>query len=140
MPKPLEKDGIVVKKLVNIAACISYTLRYFPSFGTKWNFTIKERVNFNLVQFGMENTQPCDIIWQKSIPEFFHADDVQHLLVALDELLVLRVLQLVLLDVRPHLLHDLGPGRRVRADDLGQLLGEIHRLREAAATPLKLAS
>src|SRR4029078_8229875 len=44
--------------------------------------------------------------------------------------LVLLVLQLVLLDVGPELLRDLGARNRLRADDLGERRARVHRLHE----------
>ena len=51
-----------------------------------------------------------------------------HLLVGGEVLLVLRVLQVVLLDVGPELLDALGPGGLLLANNVGQLGAELHGL------------
>ena len=53
-------------------------------------------------------------------------EDLGHLLVRSEELLVLGVLQVVLLQVGPQLLDALGPGGFLLADDLGEVSGELH--------------
>jgi len=56
------------------------------------------------------------------------AEDLGHLLVGGEVLLVLGVLQVVLLDVGPQLLDALGAGRLLLADDVAQLGAELHGL------------
>jgi len=56
------------------------------------------------------------------------AEDLGHLLVGVEELLVLGVLEVVLLDVGPQLLDALSPGSLLLADDVSQLSGELHGL------------
>ena len=51
-----------------------------------------------------------------------------HLLVGGEVLLVLRVLEVVLLDVGPELLDALGAGSLLLANDVGQLGAELHGL------------
>ena len=60
-------------------------------------------------------------------------DHLGHLLVGEEVLLVLRVLEVVLLEVGPQLLDALGPGRLLLADDVGQLGAELHGLGETGS-------
>ena len=60
-------------------------------------------------------------------------DHLGHLLVGEEVLLVLRVLEVVLLEVGPQLLDALGPGSLLLADQVGQLGAELHGLGETAA-------
>merc|ERR1719376_331888 len=59
-------------------------------------------------------------------PDAVAAEDLGHLLVGVEELLVLGVLEVVLLDVGPQLLDALGAGSLLLADDVNQLVGELH--------------
>ena len=59
------------------------------------------------------------------------SEDLGHLLVGGEELLVLGVLEVVLLDVSPQLLDALGAGGLLLADDVGEVGGELHRLGES---------
>merc|ERR1719369_1071174 len=61
-------------------------------------------------------------------PDAVSAEDLGHLLVGVEVLLVLRVLEVVLLDVGPQLLDALGAGSLLLADDVSQLSGELHGL------------
>jgi len=61
------------------------------------------------------------------------AEDLGHLLVGVEELLVLGVLEVVLLDVGPQLLDALGPGSLLLADDVSELSGELHGLGESGS-------
>jgi len=61
------------------------------------------------------------------------AEDLGHLLVGVEELLVLRVLKVLLLDVSPQLLDALGPGSLLLADDVSELSGELHGLGESGS-------
>lgn len=56
-----------------------------------------------------------------------------HLLVRDEELLVLRVLEVVLLDVGPQLLDALGPGSLLLPDDFRQVGRQLHGLGEAGS-------
>jgi len=56
-----------------------------------------------------------------------------HLLVRDEELLVLRVLEVVLLDVGPQLLDALGPGGLLLPDDFRQVGRQLHGLGEAGS-------
>src|SRR5215831_6180841 len=58
------------------------------------------------------------------------AEDGLELIVGVDHAAILRVLQVVLLDVLPELLGDLGARHRVRADDRRELSGRRHRFHE----------
>jgi len=60
-------------------------------------------------------------------------EDLGHLLVGVEELLVLGVLEVVLLDVGPQLLDALSPGSLLLADDVSQLSGELHGLGESGS-------
>ena len=53
------------------------------------------------------------------------AEDLGHLLVGDEVLLVVGVLQVVLLDVGPEEPHELGAGGLLLADDVGQLGAEL---------------
>jgi len=66
-------------------------------------------------------------------PDAVVAEDLGHLLVGVEELLVLRVLELVLLDVSPQLLDALGTGSLLLADDVSELGGELHWLGESGS-------
>jgi len=61
------------------------------------------------------------------------AEDLGHLLVGVEELLVLRVLKVLLLDVSPQLLDALSPGSLLLADDVSELSGELHGLGESGS-------
>ena len=61
------------------------------------------------------------------------AEDLGHLLVWVEELLVLRVLKVVLLDVSPQLLDALSPGSLLLADNVSELSGELHGLGESGS-------
>ena len=61
------------------------------------------------------------------------AEDLGHLLVGVEELLVFRVLKVVLLDVSPQLLDALSPGSLLLADDVSELGGELHGLGESGS-------
>jgi len=61
------------------------------------------------------------------------AEDLGHLLVGVEELLVLRVLKVLLLDVSPQLLDALRPGSLLLADDVSELSGELHGLGESGS-------
>jgi hypothetical protein len=61
------------------------------------------------------------------------AEDRLELGVGVDHPAVLRVLQLVLLDVVPHLLRELGAGQVVLADDSGELAARLDRLGDSAS-------
>ena len=61
------------------------------------------------------------------------AEDLGHLLVGVEELLVLRVLKVVLLDVSPQLLDALSPGGLLLADNVSELSGELHGLGESGS-------
>ena len=54
--------------------------------------------------------------------------DLSHLLVGHKELLVLRVLKVVFLDVGPQLLDAFGPAGFLLADDVSELRAELHGL------------
>jgi len=56
-----------------------------------------------------------------------------HLLVGSEELLVLRVLEVVLLEVGPQLLDALGAGGLLLSDDVGQVGGQLHGLGQAGS-------
>jgi len=64
-------------------------------------------------------------------PDAIVAEDLGHLLVGVEELLVLGVLEVVLLDVGPQLLDALGAGSLLLADDVSELVGELHGLGES---------
>ena len=69
-------------------------------------------------------------------PDLVLAEDGFHLLVGLEELLVLGVLELVLLDVGPQPLHHLGSRQLLAllgSDEGAEVLGEVQRLRESAS-------
>jgi len=66
-------------------------------------------------------------------PDAVSAEDLGHLLVGGEVLLVLGVLQVVLLDVGPQLLDALGPRRLLLPDDVGQLGAELHGLGESGS-------
>ena len=69
-------------------------------------------------------------------PDVFLAEDWDHVLVWLEVLLVLGVLELVLLDVGPELLNDLGPGQHLAllgAQHGRQLRGERQRLGQSGS-------
>ena len=61
-------------------------------------------------------------------PDAIGSEDLGHLLVGGEELLVLWVLEIVLLQVGPQLLDALGPGGLLLADDIGEVGGELHGL------------
>ena len=61
------------------------------------------------------------------------AKDLGHLLVRVEELLVLRVLKVVLLEVSPQLLDALSPGSLLLADNVSELSGELHGLGESGS-------
>lgn len=65
--------------------------------------------------------------------EFLDPDYFLKLFVADCELLVLRVLQIILLDVVPQLFHHLVPRGLLRADDSRQVFGESQALGEASS-------
>merc|ERR1719295_779712 len=54
------------------------------------------------------------------------AEDLGHLLVGREELLVLRVLEVVFLQIGPQVLHALGPGSLLHANDGRQLWAHLH--------------
>jgi len=60
-------------------------------------------------------------------------EDLSHLLVGVEELLVLGVLEVVLLDVSPQLLDALSAGSLLLADDVSELVGELHGLGESGS-------
>jgi len=66
-------------------------------------------------------------------PDAVSAEDLGHLLVGVEELLVLWVLEVVLLDVGPQLLDALGTGGLLLADDVSELVGELHGLGESGS-------
>ena len=61
------------------------------------------------------------------------AENLGHLLVGGEVLLVLGVLEVVLLQVGPELLDALGPGGLLLANDVGELGGELHGLGETGS-------
>ena len=63
--------------------------------------------------------------------QFIFAEDLSHLFVRLEILLVLGVLKLVLLDVGPQLLHAFTPSRLFLAHDIGQFGRQLVRLRQS---------
>ena len=65
--------------------------------------------------------------------ELLGTNYLEQLLVADGELLVLRVLQVVFLDVGPHLLDHFVPGGLLRADDGSEVVRQRQALAEAAA-------
>lgn len=56
------------------------------------------------------------------------SEDLGHLGVGGEELLVLGVLEVVLLDVGPQLLDAFGPGGLLLADDVSELRAQLHGL------------
>ena len=56
------------------------------------------------------------------------SENLSHLLVGCEELLVLGVLEVVLLQVGPQLLDAFGSGSFLLANNLGQVGGELHGL------------
>ena len=60
-------------------------------------------------------------------------EDLRHLGIGGEELLVLRVLEIVLLQVGPKLLNTLGSGGLLLANDFGQIGGELHGLGETGS-------
>ena len=66
--------------------------------------------------------------------ELLHADDLEKLVVADGELLVLRILQIVLLDISPHLLDHFVTGSLLSADDRRKIFGQSEALCESTAT------
>jgi len=61
------------------------------------------------------------------------AEDLGHLLVGVEELLVLGVLEVVLLDVGPQLLDAVGAGGLLLANNVGELSRELHGLGESGS-------
>ncbi len=61
-------------------------------------------------------------------PDAFRSEDLGHLLVGSEELLVLRILQVVLLQVGPELFDALGTGSLGLPDDVGEFRRELHGL------------
>jgi len=61
------------------------------------------------------------------------AEDLGHLLVGVEELLVLGVLEVVLLDVGPQLLDAVGAGGLLLANNVGELGRELHGLGESGS-------
>jgi len=53
-------------------------------------------------------------------------EDLGHLLVRVEELLVFGILEVVLLDVSPELLDTLGTAGLLLANDVGELSAELH--------------
>ena len=66
--------------------------------------------------------------------ELFDADDFEELVVTFGELLVLGILEVVLLDIGPHLLDDFVPGANVLAHDGCEIFGQFLRFRESTAS------
>ncbi len=75
----------------------------------------------------------ADVLAHGEGPHLVLAEDLGHGGVGLEELLVLRVLEVVLLDVGPQLLDALGPGRLLLADDGGELGAQLHGAGEAGS-------
>lgn len=59
------------------------------------------------------------------------AENLLKLLVGVDVALVLRILEIVLLDVGPEFLYDLGARHRTLADHFSQLRTDVHRLHKS---------
>ena len=70
--------------------------------------------------------------------ELLRSDDLEQLLVADGELLVLRVLQVVLLNVGPHLLDHFMPWGLLCADDGSKVVRQRQALAETAAAGFSL--
>lgn len=70
----------------------------------------------------------CEKLGHGEAPHSLCAKDLGHLLVGSEELLVLRILEIVLLEVGPQLLHALGPGCLLLANDIGKVSGQFHGL------------
>jgi len=66
-------------------------------------------------------------------PDAVSAEDLGHLLVGGEVLLVLGVLEVVLLDVGPQLLDAIGAGGLLLADDVSELSRELHGLGESGS-------
>jgi len=75
----------------------------------------------------------ADVFGHSESSDSVIAKDLGHLLVGVEELLVLGVLEVVLLDVGPQLLDALGPGSLLLADDVSELGGELHGLGESGS-------
>ena len=67
----------------------------------------------------------ADVLGHREAAHLVLAEDLGHLLVGDEVLLVLGILQVVLLDVGPEELHELGAGRLLLADDVGELGAEL---------------
>ena len=65
--------------------------------------------------------------------DFVVAEDLGHLLVGDEELLVFGILEVVLLDVSPQLLDALSTGSLLLADDVSEVAGELHGLGESGS-------
>jgi len=61
------------------------------------------------------------------------AEDLSHLLVGVEELLVFRILKVVLLDVSPQLLDAFGAAGFLLANNVGELSAELHGLGESGS-------
>jgi len=61
------------------------------------------------------------------------SEDLGHLLVGDEELLVLGILEIVLLDVSPQLLDAFGPGSFLLANNVSELRAELHGLGETGS-------
>ena len=61
------------------------------------------------------------------------AEDLGHLGIGEEELLVLGILEIVLLEVSPQVLHALGAGSRLVAADISELSAEGHGLGESSS-------
>ena len=66
-------------------------------------------------------------------PDAFGSEDLGHLLVGGEELLVLGILQVVLLQVGPELFHALGSGGLFLPDDVGEFGRELHGLGQSCS-------
>ena len=75
-----------------------------------------------------------DALGHAEAADLLRAEDLGHLLVGDEVLLVLGILQVVLLDVGPEELHELGAGRLLLADEIGELGAELLGLGESSSS------
>jgi hypothetical protein len=75
----------------------------------------------------------AEVFSHAKTPHLVLAEDLGHLLVRLEILLVLGILELVLLDVGPKLLDTLAPGGFALPDNVCQVVGQTILLSEAGS-------
>jgi len=95
-------------------------------------FVAKDLSNFNFLKAKLRQVG-AEELGHAEGADAVASENLGHLLVGVEELLVLGVLEVVLLDVSPQLLDAFGTAGFLLSDNVGELSAELHGLGESGS-------